>query len=308
MKFAGNNLSAPLMLYWDLAGDVPSGSDFTGPDLIGRICGDIAASGIFVLNLTDLNAGICASTRTILGGLKDSAVQVVLTVRGDCPPAGPAMDLLAASRLKRLLLRVESLEGLKSLSENLPDYRRRAAIGLSFALNGDNLADVPAVIEFCLGNEHLSTGVHELPIARAAGAGKIFVPSPEVIKRLSADTSGLPAEKLNILVHDPFLWSVFARGKSPNAEGCHAAQTMLYIRPDLEVTPCPIMPMGMGDLRRTDLRAIFSSAKKRQLREMLDASPADCRGCREVNACQGGCRGRALALLGSLDKKDPACY
>ncbi|MDA8171192.1 MAG: SPASM domain-containing protein [Nitrospiraceae bacterium] len=298
-----NNLSAPLMLYWDVA----ASDGASRPDLADKISRDIASSGIFILNLEDAGGRMSAATESILTQLKNSAVQIVLTVGGEKALDAPAMELLAASRLKRLLFRVGSLDELRSLSKSLPDYGRHAALGVSFALNGENLEEAPAVIEFCLANEHLKAGVHEIPIARANGDKKIFVPGPEVIKKLAGETSKIPLEKLNILVHDPFLWPVFARGKSPNAEGCHAAQTMLYIRPDFEVTPCPIMPWALGDLRRMGLREIFSSAKKRQVREMLDATPGACLGCREADTCQGGCRGRAFALSGSLDEKDPAC-
>jgi GeoRSP system SPASM domain protein len=310
-----SNLTMPLMVYWDVcsvdgpdAHRTPGASD-AGPDLIDKICRDLVSSGIFILNLQECGTELSETTRNILRNLKNSPIQVLFTLHGAAMEQ--VAEILPVSRLKRLLFRVESLDELKSLSGAFPHYSRYTALGLSIAIHEDNLAAVPPILEFCLGNEDLKGGVHEVQIARAGVAGGIFtsrmIKNPEAIKELAREISRLPVEKLNILIHDPFLWPVFARGKQQNVEGCNAAQTMLYIRPDLEVTPCPIVPLSLGDLRRMNLREIFSSEEKRRFREMLSNKPPDCSRCPEVNVCRGGCRGRALVLLGSLDQKDPAC-
>jgi GeoRSP system SPASM domain protein len=82
---------------------------------------------------------------------------------------------------------------------------------------------------------------------------------------------------------------------------------MLYISPEYKVYPCPAMSIELGDLHETTLREIILSARKKDLRRSLINPPAECAPCDQVNKCLGGCRGRAFASAGSLDRRDPAC-
>ena len=82
---------------------------------------------------------------------------------------------------------------------------------------------------------------------------------------------------------------------------------MMYISKDFEVTPCPIMPVSMGNLRETSLKEIFSSMKRQDVRNKILLEPDECGACSLLAKCRGGCRGRTYVISGSLNKKDPAC-
>jgi GeoRSP system SPASM domain protein len=112
---------------------------------------------------------------------------------------------------------------------------------------------------------------------------------------------------LKVTIHDPFLWRAFY----PNVEfpngGCQAANTMLYISPELDVYPCPMLPVKIGSLRETPLKDMIRSEKKAKVRQDILKRPVDCVSCGGANECKGGCRGRAFVQTGSLEQPDPAC-
>lgn len=311
-------LQAPLMLYWDLA-------RAGGRALMEKACLDIASSGVFVLNLEETVPAQKSdmAAEIVLDGLRGSGIKIVLTIHAEDTASGRAEGLLAVggSGLKRLLLRVESLKELESHLADFLELRGKpekkshgTSLGVSFAINGKNLREIPEVLGCCLKN---GNGLaFEVPIARCMKipdgqkqkGDEIFMPEAGTLAKLAGEISKMDLGKLEVLIHDPFLWPLFAgKNKNPNAEGCHAAQTMLYIRPDFEVAPCPIMPLSLGNMRTSGIRRIYQSGEKKRLREALAAAPPGCAGCSEMESCRGGCRGRALALGGALAGRDPAC-
>jgi GeoRSP system SPASM domain protein len=176
--------------------------------------------------------------------------------------------------------------------------------GISFDVSRDNYREIPDIAAFCL--EH---GINDLvfPIQRLGGTDRPFCFTKKERDELAPKLAGLAYRSLRITIHDPFLWPVFYPEKEYHEGGCQAANSMLYIAPDLTVTPCPAMPLPLGDLRKTTLREIILSDGKRGLRKRLLAPPGECASCGLAAACLGGCRGRALAGPGSLDRRDPAC-
>jgi len=175
--------------------------------------------------------------------------------------------------------------------------------GYLFYLNEKNFRDVPSVISFCIDNN-----VKELkfPIQRV-DKGRIFYPDPEAASRLCQEIRDVPVDRLKLTIHDPFTWQIIYSKDNPNEGGCHGAKTMMYISGNFDVTPCPILPVSMGNLRFSSCKDIFSSEKRREIRDKLSSPPKECGGCPVVSKCIGGCRGRAYALYESFDKQDPAC-
>ncbi len=145
------------------------------------------------------------------------------------------------------------------------------------------------------------------PIKRYGSEGQIYSPSRESVERLSRELDIIELDKLNITLHEPFLHEVFGGGKDSMWQGCHGGSTMVYISGELDVTPCPIMPLSIGNLRDHELVDIFFSEKRSITREGLTTAPGECLACPEVMGCRGGCRGRTLALCGTLDMRDPGC-
>jgi len=99
-------------------------------------------------------------------------------------------------------------------------------------------------------------------------------------------------------------------GPAPNdlsewSSACLAGRQYLRITPRGRVTPCPYIPMDLGDLTRQRLSEIWvSNAELNRLRNELPAGK--CRICDYRLSC-GGCRARAYAACGDLMAEDPKC-
>lgn len=86
---------------------------------------------------------------------------------------------------------------------------------------------------------------------------------------------------------------------------CLAGRGYLRITPRGEVTPCPYIPMVIGDLATSPLREIWE--RHPLLMRLRSESPAGkCGDCDFRHSC-GGCRARALARHGDLFGEDPSC-
>jgi GeoRSP system SPASM domain protein len=103
------------------------------------------------------------------------------------------------------------------------------------------------------------------------------------------------------------MWELFHGKENPKEDGCDGAKTMMYISENFDVTPCPIISVSLGNLCTATLKEIFSSEKREQTRKTLSKHPQECRDCKVLNRCKGGCRGRAYVQYGNFDKQDPAC-
>lgn len=95
------------------------------------------------------------------------------------------------------------------------------------------------------------------------------------------------------------------RGGADWSSACLAGRSYLRITPTGDVTPCPYMPLVVGNLRTTALADIWDDALPlRRLRE--DMPGGKCGTCDYRLTC-GGCRARALATHGDLMAEDGKC-
>lgn len=87
--------------------------------------------------------------------------------------------------------------------------------------------------------------------------------------------------------------------------GCPAGRSYLRIGPEGDVTPCPYLPLALGNVRARSLREIWRDAEPLgRLRRI--ALGGRCGGCALREHC-GGCRARAFARSGDLYGEDPWC-
>jgi radical SAM protein with 4Fe4S-binding SPASM domain len=87
--------------------------------------------------------------------------------------------------------------------------------------------------------------------------------------------------------------------------GCPAGTYYCRITPNGDLTPCPYMPLAVGNLRQTRFAELWqSSPVLRQLRE--DKRGGRCGTCEFSELC-GGCRCRAYATTGDILAEDPSC-
>jgi len=294
-----SELSSPIRLYWDIgpASDAPL-SEYR------RIAEEIPKAKFLSLQITETNAGISAQTWSILEALKGKALALSLVA------PHTALDAETLARLGKLSLKVmfASVAAADGLDETLRIAKLtsgKPAAGVSFAVTRDTFLDLPEVLSFCVAHriEHLL-----LPMQRLAGQTPCFVLSAQERSALVKRLDPIPRPLwLKITIHDPFLWRAFYPNVAFPNGGCQAANTMLYISPDLEVYPCPMLPVRIGTVRDTPLVKIAGSEQKKGIRKDILTRPAVCDDCKESLACKGGCRGRAYVMTGSLERPDPAC-
>ena len=88
-------------------------------------------------------------------------------------------------------------------------------------------------------------------------------------------------------------------------KGCLAGRSYMRIDPEGNVTPCPYMPVSIGNIKERSLASIWEdSPVLRQLRS--GAYKGRCGACEFGEIC-GGCRARALVRKDDLMEEDPLC-
>ncbi len=88
--------------------------------------------------------------------------------------------------------------------------------------------------------------------------------------------------------------------------GCGAGRSLLAVEPNGDITPCPFLPIVIGNLRRERLRHLWRTSQvlgRLRNREFLQGH---CGVCEWKSYC-GGCRARAYAYFGDLTEADPGC-
>lgn len=292
------NLAWPIRIYWDL----PESSSDSG--LCTKVCDDIVEIKILFLSLRDMAPAVSQCYMEVIDGLRGRNIGLSLTASGSA--LTPALvGRLAGLSVKTLLAEASSPNDVRSLigktgggvKEDLP-------FGISFEVGRGNYRELPEVVSFCMDN-----GIRDLvfPIQRLETGKDVFYVGKRERKEISGRLDGMDHSMIRMTIHDPFLWDVFFPNTDYHEGGCQAANSMLYISPSYKVYPCPAMPLELGDLHEKSLREIVLSEKKKQLRNSLLSAPEECAACARAGKCLGGCRGRAYAMTGSLDRRDPAC-
>lgn len=89
------------------------------------------------------------------------------------------------------------------------------------------------------------------------------------------------------------------------SSACLAGRSYLRITPEGDVTPCPYIPLALGNTARTPLAQIW---QQHPVLARLRSEPpgGKCADCDFRYGC-GGCRARALAQHGDIMAEDPSC-
>lgn len=284
-------LAAPITIYWDLPAQAADGSRLL------RICADIVACRPLMLQLRYPGEKIGAAVYVLLERLRGVPIAVSLTVS---PVAldSAAMAILRDAGLKEILLDVDD-------AKKIPREAHRPAAGVSYTVKKENWRELPALVTL-LRKRGISRLV--LPMQRLYNGEKPFFLKREEQHELAAALSRAGGgEGLDPTIHDPFLWRAFNPGAAFPQGGCQAANTMIAVAPDGGVYPCPSLPVLLGSIDATSLKEIIDMAAKKEFRRGLLAYPGECLQCAELAECRGGCRGRACAVHGSINRADPAC-
>jgi radical SAM protein with 4Fe4S-binding SPASM domain len=87
--------------------------------------------------------------------------------------------------------------------------------------------------------------------------------------------------------------------------GCPAGTYYCRITPEGDLTPCPYMPLAVGNLRDTDFATLWKTSSV--LEDLRTAARGGRCGSCEFGELCGGCRCRAYATSGDLLAEDPSC-
>jgi len=97
----------------------------------------------------------------------------------------------------------------------------------------------------------------------------------------------------------------FEKEKNMVSNYCDAGLTQVVIGPEGDIRPCVCLSEKVGNILKDDLEEIW---KKNQflinLRE-LKYTPEECRKCKYLSICRGGCRASARGYSGKLNAPDP---
>ena len=314
--------TTPIRVYWDLPenrekgdtshifndtvdGQRDEAENMGCVPIFSRICNELIDIKGLNLNLLDQGTSISEECLGILEGLKNAHMAISLTA------SASALDKQLPGRLAALNVRTffaiaGSLDDLQS-SLDIVNRHRSAGLsfGISFSVNRSNYTDLPEVFTRCLDS---AMDYLVIPMQRLMEEGECFYITEKEREGLELKLRGIDKpERMKVIINDPFLWSAFFHQAQYPECGCQAANSMLYISRGFDVYPCPAMPLKLGDLRKTTLKEIISSAEKSELRRLINTTPEGCSDCKKLPQCLGGCRGRTYAVKGSVNGPDPAC-
>jgi GeoRSP system SPASM domain protein len=288
----------PFIVYWDI------NSSTSDVAMVNPVCDGLLKTGIFILNIRDLSKTLSPSTLLVLERLAGERLEINLTSRAALLE-GLASEQERMKGINTIYIEEEYPQQIEQLLKTMALLKNEGfRTGLSFPVEEQTFRNIPAVVSLCIGNDIKNL---QIPIQRYHNRD-LFCVDPKNARWLAAELKHIDMESLNLSVHDPFLWGLFHQKDNPNEEGCNGARTMIYISEDLDVTPCPIIPVSMGSLRHASLEEIVSSESRKRIRKELSSSPGECMECSLVKTCRGGCRGRTYLVNKSFDRRDPACF
>ncbi len=87
--------------------------------------------------------------------------------------------------------------------------------------------------------------------------------------------------------------------------GCLAGINYMRIDPEGNITPCPYMPVTVGNIKEKSLTSIWEDSPYLKLLRG-GAYKGRCGICEYIEIC-GGCRARALTVKGNFMEEDPFC-
>lgn len=91
---------------------------------------------------------------------------------------------------------------------------------------------------------------------------------------------------------------------------CLAGKTGCVIKENGDVTPCPYFDIPIGNIRDnpTMLKKMWNDSELLNNLTKYSMLGDECRKCKYVNGCFGGCRAAAYYMKGEITNKDPYCF
>ena len=111
-------------------------------------------------------------------------------------------------------------------------------------------------------------------------------------------------DRINLELHDVRMNILV--GSSRTYSGCMAGKLFCHITSDGNVTPCPMLRLELGNLKKQSLCEILKSSILKDLRDGRKLR-GRCRTCNFRKIC-GGCRALAYAYTGNYHSEDNRCW
>ncbi len=206
---------------------------------------------------------------------------------------------------------------LSSLESQVERARsRNLEPGVLFRPSPKNLLQIQDLLSFCA-----DLGIKRLKLPNMAIDDSLDPPSAsdlvgpthvEQLKNAFADDADCLRQGVALEIHDLFLWELLhpeADSRREGYAGCQAANSLAHVTASGDLMPCSSWPLSLGSLLRQSLVELWQSSLRFEVRRMIDELPGDCRRCRDLRVCFGGCRGLALSLRarGCQQMRDPMC-
>ncbi len=249
-----------------------------------------------------------ATSKGLIAAMGSNGTLITDSVAAELKASG--IRAVAVSIDSAIPERHDEFRGLKGAWQRAMDgIAACRAHGISVQVNTtvtqQNYDEIEAIM--ALAEDAGATSFHLfflVPTGRGVGIEDI---SPEMYERMIEGVLDLVAEAKYKLDVRPVCAPQFMRIASQKgldvrhwSRGCIAGLYYCRIYPTGEVTPCPYMPLKLGNIRDTPFREIwFNSQVLRDLRD-FDNLKGKCGAC-EYRAICGGCRARAYGLTGFMD-------
>lgn len=220
----------------------------------------------------------------------------------------------------------EAIQGLKNAAA------AGLKTGVRFTVNADNVADLPAVIDYVAEASIPRFCMYHLVYA-GRGSGMVNRDTDLVTKRRTMEIVLQKTEELaqrgvdlEILTVDNHADGVFIRNRIAQEQperlaevdhllemhgGCSAGTKMSNVDPYGNVHPCQFWGhVTLGNVKERKFSEIWTDPDNEFLQALRDKGAhvkGRCGACVRRNIC-GGCRIRAEAVTGDMWEADPACY
>ena len=213
--------------------------------------------------------------------------------------------------------RFRGLEGAWTGTMNGVETLKRAEVDflVQTTVTQWNYDEIPEIVEFAY---QLGAKVFNLYFLVRTGRGKTVMDiTPTQYEAMLSTLFGLQAKYQNKMLIAakcaPHYKRVIYEQKSDSpflqtypSGTCPCGIYYCRITPEGELTPCPYMPVSIGNLKEDSFVKLWNDSKvfgELRNRNLLEGK---CGACEFRDVC-GGCRARAYALNGNYLAEDPSC-
>jgi radical SAM protein with 4Fe4S-binding SPASM domain len=281
---------------------------------------DLASAGVFDVAVS---GGEPLTRRDIFEVIEHA---ISLGIRVGLGSNGSTVTPQVARRLKELgLNRLQiSIDGLEETHDRARRWRglfqksvRAIKIGIDagldvhvcFTAHRLNFLELGDVIDQCATwgvrrfnmSRLVPTGRGDISLDLTPGEWKMVVESFELKRKALAGKMDFSTHLAQLVLINPSL------DCTSGFVGCQAGLGQGCIGPEGDVTPCVMLPVVVGNIRRQSLEKIWHSSPIIQALQDRSNLKGWCRSCEWQEKC-GGCRGVAYAYTGDLLAADPRCW